>query len=214
MDNIQVKNLEFHGPINKRFKIPDEHLVSFSYEFTYGKSYLLSGEAGQGGFALSWILGGLLDPQQGSIYRNNMPYSAQQRKEDGWCVHFSEVKRFGLLKQTVRAQVRHGLRTATNPYLKTEEEVIEQFLLTLPRYGRLMRQLSGEAWRASCAIGFVHGKRIFCFPWSTHVIENYTDFWLKKQFDFLTSTGALVIIPFRETEKAKQLCDEVVRLRP
>lgn len=214
MDSIQVNNLEFHGPINKRFKIPDEHLVSFSYEFTYGKSYLLSGEAGQGGFALSWILGGLLDPQQGSIYQNGVPYSAQQRKEDGWCVHYSEVKRFGLLKQSVKAQVRHGLRTTANPYLKSEAEVIERFRLTPERYDRPMGHLSGEAWSASCAIGFVHGKRIFCFPWSIYRIEEYTDLWLKKQFDLLTSTGSLVIIPFRETEPARRLCDEVVRLRP
>lgn len=112
------------------------------------------------------------------------------------------------------SQIRHGLRTCHNQYLQSEAEIIERFKLTSERYHRPMRQLSHEAWRASCAIGLAQGKKIFCFPYMDHkMIDEYHDLWLKEMIDLLRDSGALVLIPSVATQSSKKLCDEIISVR-
>lgn len=219
MDILSIKGIEFHGAIGtKRIEDFVDELNPFSYEFSFGKSYLLDADMEHGGWALSWIIGCRLKPNRGEILLNGIPYDFEVRKKDVWCVHWSEIKRFGFLgNQTVRSQVAHGLKTLSNPFLKSEKEVIEKFGLTLERYNRPFRQISNEAWRASCAVGIANSKKIFCFPNMEFLRPDfYEKFYLEKLkelLDLVKASDALVLVPAKATKGAENLCDEIVPIR-
>jgi ABC-type Na+ transport system ATPase subunit NatA len=215
MNTLTVSKVSFHGIVNRgALDLVTERLDSFSYEFSFRKSYLLACDVGEGGWALSRIIGGLLEPNDGVIKRNDVLYPAHQRRKDVWCVRHSEIKRFGLFRnRSLKSQIQHGLRTVSDQYLKSEAEIINRFYLTPERYNRLLRQFSSEGWSASCAIGIANGKKIFCFPHLRQgFIEEYYSLWLKEMIDLLRDSGALVLIPATLTPRADKLCDEVVLL--
>jgi ABC-type Na+ transport system ATPase subunit NatA len=215
MDTLTVSEITFHSIVNRgALDLVTERLDSFSYDFSFGKSYLLDCDIGEGGWALSRIIGGLLEPNSGVIKRNGVLYLTRQRRKDVWCVRDSEIKRFGLFRnRSLKSQIQHGLRTVSNQYLKSEAEIISRFYLTPERYNRLLRQFSNEGWRASCAVGMAHGKKIFCFPHLRQgFIGEYYLLWLKEMIDLLRDSDALILIPARLTPHADKLCDEVVLL--
>ncbi len=191
-------------------------LTNFNYTFTFGKSYLLdSGESGAGQ-TLSWIIGGELEQEGGSITQNGVPYTLFERKQDAWCVRYSalKTKKFSVKESTVREQIQHGLKVTQAQYPRTEADIVKQLYLTQERCDRPLRQLSNESWRASCAIGFANGKKIFCFPYlGSGFIENYYSLWLKEMLGFLKSSGALILVPATAHKAYADLCDEVLTLK-
>ncbi len=214
MGVLNVADARFEGIINpKAAHTIFEKLRDFSYTFIYGKSYLLDSGLGEGAWALSWIIGGELEQDYGSITRHGLAYEIKERKEDAWCVRQSIIKvsKFPFREPTVGEQIRYGLKVAQGQYLQTEEEIIDRFHLTPERYNRPLSQLSHEAWRASCAIGLANGKNLFCFPYiDPELIEKFYGLWLKEMLDLLKETGALVLFSARAKKATEGLCDEVV----
>lgn len=187
-----------------------------NYTFSFGKSYLLDGWPWHGGDTLSWIIGGLLDKSSGHLLKNDSPYPLEQRQQEAWCVRSKPLKihRFSFREPTIEQQVKHGLETGKNNLLRSEAEVIEQFHLTHERYrNRTLRQLSNEFWRSSCAIGFVNGRRIFCFPYVIPDIVNMNAKpYFIDMFKYLTQAGALILFPTSSAGimHPESLCDEIV----
>jgi ABC-type multidrug transport system ATPase subunit len=215
MDKLSVHNLSFRGYCYPKYKTAFETLTNFTYQFSFGKSYFLASEIGHGGWALSWIISGLLEPDEGLILLDSLPFTRQQRRKISWCVRRDQIKRFGLFQNmNLQEQIRHGLRTTPDTYLKSEAEIIERFHLSEGRYKRLLRQFSNEGWRASCAVGLAHGKKLFCFPYVDYprVIEEHYPFLLKDVIDLLRDSGALVLIPGKWRPAGEELCDEVVEI--
>jgi ABC-type Na+ transport system ATPase subunit NatA len=217
LDTLTVKNISFHGAVVPKVNYPTfETLTNFSHEFIFGRSYLLAGEGGQGGWALSWVIGGLLKPDSGETLRNGLTYERNDRQKDVWCVRYTEIKRFGIFRNmSLKAQIRYGLRTGRSQYLKSEQEIIDGFDLSEGRYNRLLRQFSYEGWRASCAAGLANGKQIFCFPRihndSRFYEESYASH-LRETIALLRTSGALVIVPADLIPYTENLCDEIVNM--
>jgi hypothetical protein len=212
MDTLQIINLHEvdYSTKPRRFRYFDLHgLIRFSHEFTFGKSYLLHSKPYRGAEALSWIISGIVKPIGGQILLNGKGYPVEQRRQDSWCIRYDEIKKWGWLRQSVQAQLSFALKHNPTPKL-TEQEIIRQFWLSpalLPRYST---QYSHEGWRASCALGFALGKKIFCFPYVDYLSRMFKDFWLKDMLDFLTAHGALVLFPGFYDWETVGLCDEVV----
>ncbi len=163
--------------------------------------------------AASMLIGGAFNQQSGTIERNGKPYDIEDRKRDSWLVRRSEIKRFGFITQSLKAQIRYGFRTVQNQYLRSEDEIIRHFKLTPERYTRLMRQFSNEGWRASCAVGLANGRRVFCFPYiESGFIFDAHAYLFDETINLLKSSGALVLLPIDLTNKLKDLCDEVVNI--
>ena len=214
MPILSVDNVCFSGLVGyhqRRGEHVYEKLKSFSGTFTYGKSFLLDGEIGTGAWALSWIVGALVNPESGSIKLDSRPYTAEERKRATWCVRTSEIRNYIWSDQTVKWQIRHGLKNTRIQHLQSEQDIIEQFGLTPERYGRPFSTLSHEAWRASCAIGLANGRNIFCFPYlpSNFVEENY-HLWFETLIKVLKENNCLVLIPTKATKAIMTLCDEIV----
>ena len=213
MDTLQVINLQEvdDSSTPRRFRHTDLWgLNLFSHEFTFGKSYLLHSKPYRGASALSWIISGIVNQIYGQILLNGTDYPVEQRRQDSWYVRYDEIKKWGWFRQSVGAQIRFALKNNPNPILKTEAEIIEHFRLTPARLSRKLYQYSHEAWRASCAIGFALGRKIFCFPYLHYLSRDFKDLWLKDMLDFLTANGALVLVPAFYDWETVGLCDEVV----
>ncbi len=227
MDTLTLKFVSYYGLLDPKRRTGIHDLLHwFHYEFVFGRSYLLDAELGKGAWSLCWVIGGLLDPSEqrpgyGIILRNGVPYPQKQRQNDAWIVRHSEYMGFRASHKTTRMHIRDGLKNNPAPYFRSEEEYIKHFRLS-PKVvaGRPIRQLigelGGEGWRASCAIGVAHGKKIFCFPYMEYVlpysIEEYRDFGLKEMIGLLCDTGALVLVPAIARKGAETLCDEIVPL--
>jgi hypothetical protein len=169
-----------------------------NYTFTFGKCYLLDGWPWHGGDTLSWLIGGVFDEFSGKLLKNELLYTLKERQEDAWCVRANEIKwhKFRFHEATVQEQIQYGLKTNSQPYFKSEQEFIEQFHLTIERYRRPLRQLSNEAWRASCAIGLANGRRVFCFPYVLpEVVNMNAEMHFKAMFRTLTNAGAMILLP-------------------
>lgn len=215
MNTLIVKNVSYHGEV---WGYTYEVLEHFSHEFHFGKSYLLNAEIGHGALALAWMIGGAVEQETGTIEVNGEAYSTASRRQDAWLVRTTEIKRFGMITQSVKAQVRQGLRKTGKPYSLSETEIMQRLSLSPERYTRTLRQFSSEGWRASCAIGLAHGKTIFCFP---PFFYSYSDngryvadhrLWLDMLLDILKSVGALVLFLAPLTDATDGLCDEVINL--
>jgi hypothetical protein len=215
MSTLKLEMISFHGFVERYIGDSINH---FSHDFEFGRSYMLNAELGNGAWALSWIIGGLLQPESyGSITKDGNPYDRDSRLKDAWFVRKSEYMGFRSAHRSVKVHIQRGLKQNQNPYLQTEQEIIARFRLTPQRYERPVRQLSHEGWRASCAIGLAHGKKIFCFPYieylRPYLIEDYFDLWLKDMVDLLRESGALVIVPAIATVLSEDLCDEIIHIR-
>jgi hypothetical protein len=202
-----------------------DNIHLFSFDFDFGKSYLLDSEICKGSWALSWLISG--DKYSwnkrtdwgpfGDVLFNGKPYTASQRYVDAWRVMYgNQYKSYWFRPRTVIEHIRYGLQNNPNPYLKSEQDYISRFMLTPERLNRPITHLSGERWSASCAIGLAYGKRMFCFPYVEFVrpyfIEDRFD-WLKSIIDTLCEAGTLVVFPALATDISRLLCDIVVPIR-
>jgi hypothetical protein len=217
VEKISVNDLGYRGFVKTRtIGTVREILDHFTHEFAFGKSYLLDAQVGYGAWALSWIIGGMINQIDGEVTKNGNPYTQKERAHESWLFHESEIRRFGLFRnQSVRFQIRHGLKQNRNHKSLSEKEVMERFRLTPARYDRALWQLSEESLNASCAIGFVNGKKVFCFPHMSYTcLDNFFDEGyharLKRQIDLLKNSGALVLVPALGAPVAIDLCDEIV----
>jgi hypothetical protein len=214
MDRITLNEIMFSS--GKRTNL--DHLLPFTAAFTFGKTYLLDGWAWHGGETLMAIVAGLEEATSGTLLKNGSPFTQKQRRQQAWYVRRSTIRTawIPLRDPSVRQQVRYGLRTFHSPFFADEAEVIRSFNLTPARFVRPLRQFSTEGWRASCAVGAVNGRTIFCFPYMRpDLINEYCALWLKELLDLLKSIGALVLMPTTAVgvKCVSLLFDAVVPLR-
>jgi len=181
----------------------------YSYDFEFGKSYLLTSLHTDQNEALAYLIGGLIQPSSGNITLDGKRYSQVQRRQDSWLVRYDSIKRFGIFQQSLQKQIQLGIKN--NPDLGfTEMDIMRHFDLTPARYNRLLRQFSHEGWRARCAVGFAHGRRIFCFPHMRMETIDTIQHQIAKTVAFLKSQGALVLFPQLPYVNMDGLIDEVV----
>jgi hypothetical protein len=214
MVTLKLKEIQYSGFIERGIQ---DSIGLFSYEFTFGKSYLLNAELGKGAWAISWIIGGQLEHKNfGEITKNGLPYEQKQRFKDAWFVRKSEYQGLRASHGSVKSHIRHGLKSVQGQYLQSEAEIIKRFHLHLALYDRPIRQLSHEGWKVSCAIGLAHGKKLFCFPYIEYLrpyfIDEYYSLWFKGMIDLLRDSGAIVLVPAIARGKAQTLCDEIVQV--
>jgi len=92
---LLLDKIDFFDPIY----LSKKHSVNgwfhdFSYEFEFGKSYLLTSLETQQNETLSYLISGLAEPSKGSLLLDERPYTHQQRRQDSWLVRRDEIKRF------------------------------------------------------------------------------------------------------------------------
>ena len=175
-----------------------------------GKIYGLISEYEQGSMYLSYLLGGRIKFGNLRIFCNDVEVSRNELEKISWNLEPSnEIYKNAVVKKSIERAIRK------NGYAEAFDTIAERFLLTEPRYGCKLRQLSGERWRASAALGYVSRKKIFFAPYnSSRFYYRMCGSVLLKALRELTADGAVVLLPVGSDEFMKYIADECIYMDP
>lgn len=180
----------------------------FDYEFNQGIN-LIVGECATGGWAISCMLSGKNEIYGGKIFFDDIEVDQQYIKQCSCYVGEDAglKKCFGLKKMTVREQIEYGINHELS-FNNDIKQIKKKFGLSNERFNRTIQYFSGERWKASMAIGYALGKRVYCFPWmNTKVIVHLED-CLKQCLKVLLEVGAIIIIPSSKEGAIKSITNE------
>lgn len=100
------------------------------------------------------------------------------------------------LNKSVKNMMEDAIEKYKLPYNATE--VKKKFHLTDARYNRSLNFSGNERFRCNAAIGFMQGKRIFCFPWMSQRAEKYYRGNIYETCEILYDLGCIVLLPCSE----------------
>lgn len=100
---------------------------------------------------------------------------------------------FSSKRKTVRQLIEQGLRRAEQK--ASFRDVQEMFELTDARVDRPLCQVGNEVFRAMPAIGYAHGKEVFCFPWMSDKQYRWFYSHISVATSMLAFLGKVVILP-------------------
>lgn len=213
-DYIKIKTVERLMTVKFRdFMKSLDLLYDEDFSFRQNKVYGILCNHGEGGWGLSYLLAGKMPIEDENVKVDYHIYCKNDYVEEGWYVGEGLNKRgFFSREMTVKNQISKALK-CSNINLGTKD-IISKFDLRQDRVGYKLNNLSWESWRASIAIGYAYGKKIFCFPWlDTAYLK---DLILNTGFIFyiniLKENGAVIIIPSSDELLLKYISDEMVIL--
>lgn len=191
-----------------------EHFNVITTEFEAGKVYCIDCGLGYGGWALSWGLTGkyMLDDSltKGTITLDGIEIFNSKLKELGCSVGLTGFEGTFSEKKSVRKLLTKTI--TKNPRFNSIKELQDIFKLAEGRLDRGIKSYSGERWRASLALGFGAGKKVYGFPWlKPEFVGTYKDLWMKEMIGFLKREGCIVIIPTNYHDSFSDLFDKVLR---
>ena len=177
--------------------------------FETGKSYGLISEYMQGCMYLSYLLGGKIKPEDNLvIYIDDQKSDVDKLNDFGWNIepYYEKYKNL-VVKKAIENGLKKGLVS------ESFEQIAKAFVLTEPRYDRKLSQLSGERWRASAAIGYVLGKKVFYGPYRSS--EYYSKMnALPEIINFLKEKDCMVVLPVGSDIYIKRYVDQCIYLEP
>lgn len=183
-----------------------------NYDFISSRVYAFVGDPNGGGYALSCLLAGLADPGKNQV------------RVDGNLLDLSELKKIscyigcglqGFLnkKLTVKQQIIKALNESADPksFDRAFDMIADKFALTPERINRRFAYTGNEHWRASIAIAYAGGKRIYCSPFIDEQIwEDHLRIQLETWIRMLRDEDRLVFLPVSGISKFRGLADEVI----
>lgn len=175
-----------------------------SLKFESGNIYALVGEHGQGCMYLSYLLGGKIDFGDLKIYINGNKIRRPDLELISWNLEPNEER---YSNKFVKKSIEKALDR--NESKESFSDIQDKFLLTEPRVGRKFKCLSGERWRASAALGYAEGRKIFYAPYKTSTFYyQMCQSGLLKALRELTDAGAIVLLPVGSDEFVKYIADK------
>ena len=150
----------------------------------WAMSYLLSMYGNQSeDFILHRLENVLVNGTALMALKDLMPYTCYM---DGSYPLFSS-------KYTVEELVKEGLRCFRGS--SSAEDVRRLFSLDEERFQRPLSKNGNEKYRAMAAIGYCHGKQIFCFPWMSAARFASLHANITEAINALAQLGKIVIVP-------------------
>lgn len=179
-------------------------------ELVSGKIYGLISEYGQGCMYLSYLLGGKIDFGELQICIDGVNVSREYLKNISWNLEPLQEK---YKNKTVRKSIEEAV--IKNKCKSTFEEIAEVFYLDERRNAMKLQYLSGERWRASAALGYVSGKKIYYAPYEfSSFYHSMYGSNLFKVLRFLSDNGSIVVLPVGSDTFIKNVVDECIYLDP
>jgi hypothetical protein len=175
-----------------------------------GKIYGIVSEYGQGCQYLSYLLGGRIRFESVRVLCNDTPITQNDLYNVAWNL---EPLSDNYGKKIVRKSIEKALISSASK--ENFQNISDRFLLTPERYDRKFIHLSGERWKASAALGYASGKKIFFAPYKTS--EFYCQMCqsgLLKVLDELKKYSALIVLPAGSDKFMKHIADEIIYIDP
>ena len=96
-------------------------------------------------------------------------------------------------KSSVEKMVLKGLQEHSLPY--GTEDIRNLFCLDQERFSRPLTGVGNEIFNAMAAIGYCHGKQVFCFPWLSNKRFQYYKGRMPKLMETLQNLNLIVVFP-------------------
>ena len=207
MEKIVLENFSVGGKCNLfHHGIVLDCLQNHYFEFHTGNLYGIIGEFGNGGAALSCGLTGNTNFYEGKIYVDDKEMPMEHIINKSWYVGLDLNKSKSLFrrKKTIKQQIEYGARTSSQEFnIDTIQNI---FRLSDERIDRNIECVSGERWKASAAIGYANGRKVFCYPrMNSNDIEHFK-VQLSKTIEYLIQSRCIVIMPTTTEENVKKIC--------
>ncbi len=170
-----------------------------TYQFSMGINKLV-GEIDSGNWAVSYLIS--MYPHFSSLEKGLvfLPHEALVNDEIWYLNKLSKYscyldKQYPLFntKKTVRKLVSKGIKKYGMK--KTPEDIRDMFHIHPERFERPLSGVGNERFKAMAAIGFSHGKQVFCFPWLSKMRFEYYHGNMTDLLSVLESLQKIVILP-------------------
>lgn len=210
LEKIELFNVSCCGRCNLfHHGVVQDCLQKSDFKFISGNLYGIIGEFGEGGAALSCGMTGNIECVEGKINIDGNDVTINDLIDISWYIG-NDLYKYGTSglfinrpkfnKKTIHEQIEYGVRRQLID--KDFTTIKEMFHISDERVDRNINYVSGERWKASAAIGYSNGKKLFCYPWmNSNDIEH-----LKEQIahtvKILIDEGNIIILP---TTKAKNI---------
>lgn len=175
----------------------DNPSYDVSYSFSVGINKLIN-EIDSGVWAVSYLLSMykyrpkdfiLFEPVEITV--NNSVISLNDISE--YTCYMDELYPLFSSKRSVRKLVLGGLKRNNLNY--TPDDIRDLFHIYPTRFDRPLTGVGNEIFRCMAAIGYCHGKQIFCFPWLSQKRFEYYHGHMTDLLDILDKLKKIVILP-------------------
>lgn len=211
---LSLRDVSYYGTLPLLYgKSWHPTILPINCDLEQGKIYRITADGERNLWMFCYILTGYLNPQRGYFWMDGVELFAFQRRKLTWFVRYSEIQRFGLFYQSVKRQIRHGIKKY-NAHNLTEADYMRIFRLDIHRFNRRLRYQSTQAWRSSCAIGLANNRKIICFSpvISGHILEEYHNSWFGDMLKFMKSLNCTILLPLSPYANAYNLHDETIHI--
>lgn len=215
LEKMTLKGISFWGECNLfHYGIVQECLQKRDFEFSSGNLYGIIGEFGEGGAALSCGITGNTDFYEGKVYFDGIEKTIKDVVDISWYIgndlyQYRKNMVFGIKpkinKRTIKEQIEHGVHCKLTD---TDFSSIQKmFCISSERINRNIYFVSGERWKASAAIGYANGKKVFCYPWMNSKDIEHLKEQLSHTVKVLLDADCIVIMPTTKEENIKKITD-------
>ncbi len=200
IDTIMVKNDGYIYCESEFYSVHDILDKSSDYKFSVGVNTLYGG-IDSGNWGVSYLLSMFkYNFSQSSLF---LPYTAVVNNETVsleqlWQYTCYMDKLYPLFseKKTARQLVLEGIRE--NGILASPEDICDLFYISPDRFERPISGMGNERFKAMAAIGYSHGKEVFCFPWfSKKRLDGFHN-QIPGALTVLESLKKVVILPLEQ----------------
>ena len=216
LEKITFSGVSFGGHCNLfRYGVVQDCLQKRNFEFSVGNLYGIIGEFGEGGATLSCGITGNTEFYEGKIYIDGIEKDIGELVDIRWYIGNDLYKyrinslfcnRIRINKKTIKEQIEYGVRCQLID--KDFLTIQKMFNISSERIERNINYVGFERWKASAAIGYANGKRIFCCPWMNSSDIEYLREQLSQTVNVLIDEGCVVIFPITKEENIKKLSDK------
>ena len=167
------------------------------YDFSVGINKLV-GDIDSGNWAVSYLLAMHADKRKDFIVFNepNIEVNGRETKLKDFlqysCYMENSYPLFAT-KKSVEKLVSKGIEK--NKLTTSPEEIRDFFHIDSQRFQRPLTGVGNEIFRAMAAIGHVHGKQVFCFPWLSQMMFDCYHGHMTDLLDILEKLEKVVILP-------------------
>lgn len=193
----------------------EETSVNVLYETSFslyeGKLYGILCNHRECGWGISYLLSGKEKISEEYIVIGGKDYVKGQNVKEGWYV--GEGIKIALFhEKTLKKQIAFALKKSG--VQMGVDDIIKKFDLSLDKINHKFSHLGWESWRASVAIGYAYGKKIFCFPWldTSYFKEIIYNTGFFSYIDILKKEGKTIVIPTTDKFILENISDKIIRL--
>lgn len=188
-----------------------DYVSKANYCMEFGNIYGVICEQGAGGEGISQIITNPYSEKYRIVLNENKD---SEIDEISWYVG-KQLRDGRLLKKDITIRNAFELAIKKNGRYNDIETIIEDFHLSPQRIDYTLSEIDvWERWRASIAIGYAFGKKIYCFPWmdSLYFYDCMINSSVFRYFKKIVQDNGMIILPTSREQSVKGIVDKIIKV--